>query len=317
MGPIAITFDVSNVLPDDITGGERIAISAWLFFPDDITKLHAKPTVMTLVHGGSYDKRYFHCEIPGHTDYSAAQYLAELGNIVLVPDLLGVGDSAKAANQKKATRHIVALANHAADIECYRRLKEGRLHSSLPAFDTFTKVGVGHSMGGMQIITQQAEHKTYDGVMILGFTTIGVHFSINGNRVPAKVTPLDAPIADYTEGGRAYLHETFHWDDIPPEIIAFDDSLEVPTPSTIGLSALRSREIAKDAARIETPVFVCMGERDVSPDAHAETANYKHSRDVTLHILVRSGHCHNFASTRHILWNRMHDWSRWLNAHQQ
>ncbi len=310
MGPISLAFDVSAALPAEITGGQCIEIAAWLFFPDDLTKLGARPVVMTLLSGGSYDRRYFHLEIPGHSDYSAAEHLAALGNIVLVADHLGVGASSKAADQKKATRQIVALACHAAMTQCYERLRAGNLHAKLPAFADFVKIGAGHSMGGMQIITQQAEYATYDAVMILGFTTLGVHFTINGKRVRANDPPPNDSVDDYTQGGREYLHETFHWDDVAADIIAFDNALAVPTPSMLGLEALRSSLVARDAARIEAPVFICMGECDVSPDPHAEIINYKRSRDIMLYILPNSGHCHNFSSTRHQLWHRMQRWVR-------
>lgn len=123
MNPISISLDVTASLPDEITGGHCITIAAWLFFPNDLRKLGEKPVVMTLLSGGSYDRRYFHLEIPGHSDYSVAEHLAALGNIVLVADHLGVGDSSKAADQKQATRQIVALACHAAMTQCYQRLR--------------------------------------------------------------------------------------------------------------------------------------------------------------------------------------------------
>ena len=310
MNPIAIAFDVTDALPVEITGSNRISIAAWLFLPDERFELGDSPVVMSLLHGGSYDKRYFHCEIPDHADYSAARYLAQRGIIVFVPDLLGVGATSKAVDQTMATRQMVALANHAAENQLYQRLQDGSLHHRLPPIADIVKIGVGHSMGGMQVITQQTENSTYDAVMILGFTTIGVHFTVHGQHVRAKEPPPDEFFGEYLQGSREHLHETFHWPDVPDEIVAFDDALAVPTPSTMGLAALRSSLIAADAAHIDVPVFLCMGERDVSPDPHAEVSNYKNSHDVTLFILPKSGHCHNFASTRHLLWQCKHAWAQ-------
>jgi alpha-beta hydrolase superfamily lysophospholipase len=91
-----------------------------------------KPVTMALLNGGSYDKRYFHIEIPGHPGYSAAQHLAALGNIVLALDHLGVGESTRVPSQKKATRHIVARANHAAVTQFYELLQSGDLSPNLP-----------------------------------------------------------------------------------------------------------------------------------------------------------------------------------------
>lgn len=310
MGPIAASFDVTAALPAEVCGAERIVIAAWLFLPDDLAKLGPEPVVMTLLSGGSYDKRYYHVEIPGHPGYSAGEYLANLGNIVLVPDHLGVGESSRLPVQAQATRQMVALANHAAVGQLAERLRRGKVHPSLPPIAAFHNIGGGHSMGGMQTITQQAEYATYDAVMILGYTADGVHMTINGQLIRADTLPGEPPSGDYLKGSRDFLHEGFHWSDVPAEVIAADDALAVETPALIGMQSIRTGVVAEDAARIEAPVYLCLGERDVSPDPHAEPAYYKRCRDFTLHILPKSGHCQNFASTRQIMWNRMHAWAR-------
>jgi hypothetical protein len=46
----------------------------------------------------------------------------------------------------------------------------------------------------------------------------------------------------------------------------------------------------------------------MSPDWLAEPAFYKSSNDITLLRLPRTGHCHNFAPTRHLLWDRLDGW---------
>jgi pimeloyl-ACP methyl ester carboxylesterase len=310
MGPIALSFDVTTALPAAVTAGRRISIAAWLFVPDDRAKLGSEPVTMTLLSGGSYDKRYFHIQVPGRSGYSAAEHLAALGNIVLVPDHLGVGESTRVPEQQRATRQIVALANHAATQQFFERLRSGKLHPQLPALPGFLKIGGGHSLGGMQTIVQQAEFRSYDAVMILGYTAEGVHFTMGGRRLRAAdfLPPGDGP--DYTTNNRAALHEGFHWEDVPADVIAADDALAVETPSVIGLDSIRTRVVADDAARITVPVYICLGERDVSPDPHAEPAHYRACRDLTLHVLPRSGHCQNFASTRQVMWNRMHLWAR-------
>jgi pimeloyl-ACP methyl ester carboxylesterase len=264
---------------------------------------------MTLLAGGSYDKRYHHAVIPGHPGYSAAEHLAALGNIVLLTDHLGVGESARLPDQKKATRQVVALANHAAATEFYRRLSDSSLDASLPALGNFARIGGGHSMGGMQTIIQQANHHTYDGVMIMGYTADGVHMTMNGQLVrAAQFIPETSP--DYTTPDRSSLREGFHWEDVPDAVVAADDALAVQTPANIGLDSIRTGIVREEAARIDVPVYICLGERDVSPDPHAEPAYYRASRDITLHLLPRSAHCQTFAGTRHRMWDRMHDWSQ-------
>ena len=313
MGHIALSFDVTAALPVEVTEGKRINITAWLFFPNDLHKLSDKPVTMVLLNGGSYDKRYYHIEITGHPGYSTAQHLAELGNIVLVPDHLGMGESTRVPDQKKATRHIVALANHAAITQFYTRLQSGDLHRNLPAIPHFIKIGAGHSMGGMQTIVQQAAHASYDAVMMLGYTAQGVHFTMAGKKLrAADFLPQTSP--DYTTNDRAKLREGFYWHDVPAEVIAADDAIAVETPANIGLDSIRTGIIVDAAANIDVPVYICLGERDVSPDPHAEPSYFKRSWDITLHILPRSAHCQNFASTRHEMWNRMHAWAHSISV---
>ena len=310
MGPIELSFDVTNALPADLVAGQRVLMAAWLFMPDDLRKLGAKPVTLTLLPGGSYDKRYFHPWIPGHEGYSAASHLAQLGNIVLLPDHLGVGESTRLANQKQATRQIVALANHAAVSQFYDRLARGEVHPSLAPIARFTKIGGGHSLGAMQTIVQQATHRSYDGVMILGYTADAVHLTIGGKKLRAADFITNDEPPDYSTSDRAMLHEGFYFEDVPAAVISADDAQAVETPTSIGLDSIRTGIVREDAAKIDAPVYICLGERDVSPDPYLEPTYYRRSTDITLHILPRSGHCQNFAGTRQQMWNRMHAWAR-------
>jgi len=155
-----LSFDVTAALPADVTLGEPVEIVARLFLPPTPPK--GRASILTLLHGGSYDWRYFHVEVPGHPGYSMAQDLAARGHIVLALDQLGVGESSRPAAPRKALREVVAKASHAAMTEAYARLGAGTLDPRLPPSPGLLKVGVGHSMGGMQVITEQANEQTYD-----------------------------------------------------------------------------------------------------------------------------------------------------------
>jgi len=305
--PIDLRLDVAGALPEAITGGEPLHIATWVFLPDVMPVV---PTVVTLFSGGTYDRRYYHFEVPGRSDYSMAEYLRARGHIVVLPDLLGVGNSDRAKVQMQATREVAAAASHAAVEQVYARLSQGSLIDWLPPLERFVKVGGGHSMGGFMTITQQAAHRTFDLCLILGYTADAVHLTIGGQMVRADAGGLDTSQPDYGRSKRSLLRETFHWEDVPADVLAVDDALAVDVPYVIGAQAATADIVRDDAARIEVPIYINLGERDVSPDPHAEPGFYRASRDITLHILPRSAHCQNFANTRVEMYDRIDRWVR-------
>lgn len=314
MAYISVSIDVTHALPADVTDGAEVEIGAWIFPPDPDASPDI-PSTITLLNGGTYDKRYFHFEVSGRNDYSAAEALAERGHLVILPDHLGISDSSRLPDQKKATRRIAALANHAAITEIYRRLQAGTLDPSLPAMPNFVKAGGGHSMGGCQSLAQQAEFATYDRLLILGFTAIGVHADVNGERIPMEqVSP--APMEDYIFTRHRDLAgmAAFHWNDVPADVLEVDDQLSVPVPRELAAASTSMGIATQDAGKIRVPVYICLGEKDVSPRPHDEPQYYHASRDVTLHILPSSGHCQSFASTRMQMVDRIDGWLRSLSG---
>jgi len=241
-----------------------------------------------------------------------AQDLAARGHIVLALDQLGVGESSRPAAPRKALREVVAKASHAAMTEAYARLGAGTLDPRLPPLPDLLKVGVGHSMGGMQVITEQANYQTYDLVAVLGHSNFGAYIEVNGK--PEKnAAPFDPASPDYKTLDRERVMRSFHWDETPAAVMAADAAIAVQYPAILGWQAQQgSTDI--DAGRITTPVFLVIGERDVSPDDIAEVGFYKRSPDITFMRLERSAHCHNFAPTRAKLWSRLHGWIAGLAA---
>lgn len=305
--PIDLRIDVSGALPVGITGGEPLEIAAWVFLPDALPE---RPTVISLQSGGTYDRRYFHIDVPGRTDYSCAEYLRARGHVVILTDYLGIGASGRAKDQMLADRQVCAVANHAALSQIYAGLRDGTVSPGFPALPQFCKAGGGHSMGGFQTITQQAAHRTYDLCLILGYTAFGVQLTVGGQMVSADPGKLDPTQPDYSLRDRAFLRSTFHWENVPDDVIAVDDSLLVEVPYVLSMQSITEGIVRDDAAAIEVPVYINLGERDVSPDPHAEPGFYRASKDITLHILPRSGHCQNFAETRIEMFDRIDRWVR-------
>ena len=68
-------------------------------------------------------------------------------------------------------------------------------------------------------------------------------------------------------------------------------------------------EGARFAAKLECRAFLGFGDHDIPPTPHDDVAFYPASNDVTLYVLRDSAHCHNFASTRAQLWDRIALWA--------
>lgn len=276
--PVALRADVSTA-----TGLPGAAVAGWSFTPPTEPE-----TVAVCLHGGGYDKRYWHFTAPSFPGFSMSEHFVGRGVAVVALDTLGMGESSRPERIDELTLEVAAAAHD----QAVRELRE--------RFPRATIVGIGHSLGGMLALAQQARHRSYDRLAILGWSarTINVeleadHFLVDG---------------DYRWLNRRRVHHLFHWDDVPQELIAADDANLVPTPRTLEDAAFQPGISEAHASTIDVPLFIGLGERDVSHDPHGEPALYTRARDITLYVLPRSGHCHTFASTRTLLWDRLLAW---------
>jgi alpha-beta hydrolase superfamily lysophospholipase len=308
MGYIATLIDVTAGVAEEISQGERLFVAAWIFVPRATKRADGKDVVFAFLNGATYDKRYWHVSVPGSSGYSMAEYLQERGNIVVLLDHLGVGESSRPLNGHLIDRHVAARASQMAVTEIFNRLVEGTLDPAVPPLPQFIRVGVGHSMGGMQLITQQASYRTFDRVVITGYTAIGVHMVQNGEHKSGYLGPMDYAQPKYITVSHDIVRETFFPPDIADEVLAVDKALTVHVPYALIVQSSTAGIIAREAGEIDVPVYILLGEVDVSPDPHSEPSYYRRSPHVTLHVLKGSGHCQVFASTRVEMFERIDHW---------
>jgi pimeloyl-ACP methyl ester carboxylesterase len=67
-----------------------------------------------------------------------------------------------------------------------------------------------------------------------------------------------------------------------------------------------------EMAAIDVPVFLALGEHDIAGDPHTIPACFTACRDFTLFVLPGTGHNHNVAPDRELLWERFVRWVRQL-----
>lgn len=318
----------------DITGRFKLPgkfeIASTAFLPDPAT-LGARPVAMFAFPGGGYSRGYYDMHFAGHQNYSEAEFHAGRGAIFVALDHLGVGESTLSANKTMAIEDIAA-ANDAAVREIMARIEAGTLAEGYPAVKSFFKVGIGQSMGGGLTLLMQGLHRTYQAIGVFGYSAIHTQLPQPGgkaganeyaNKLGRDVDPTRLDFVDSSQGTNFVY--PFHWEDVPKDILDADMAGGYPIRKTAPpwgsttipncvIAMMSPGFVAKEAASVEVPVLMGMGERDTCPDPMAEPSAFKHAQDVSVFIVRRMAHMHNFAGTRRLLWQRLLDWSRMVAA---
>jgi pimeloyl-ACP methyl ester carboxylesterase len=286
--------------------GEPAQLAGWWYEPAE----HAeRPCTFVCFPGGTYTHGYFDLDVPGHDEYSFARYVTTRGHTVVAFDNLGTGASTRPDTETGIDRQALGAA---VAVDAVR----ARTPSGVPV------VGVGHSMGGYVVMLQQAAAGTCDAVAILGTTNGRVAIidlpdelvaaaAVGPEAREVLVGQVVAAMPDlYMEGARGPLLAAFHQDDVPAAVIEADTAGTVTVVPRLAAAQSTVPSFTIEAAgAITAPVLLAFGERDVTVDPHQEPAAYSSSDDVTLVVLRGSSHCHNMATTRTVLWDRLLSWA--------
>jgi pimeloyl-ACP methyl ester carboxylesterase len=310
----SLTFDVTGAVGSD----EHLTQKAWLFLPERPADACA---VLLCLAGGTYDKHYWHIDIDGYPGYSFAEHLGDSGYVVIAVDHLGIGDSTDPIASGPVGLGLLAKGDAEVARQVRERLRHGDLHEDLPPTNA-PLIGVGHSMGACLTTMVQVTTHPYDAVVLLGYgvqitnvyqdtpdaaeleeriqQTIEVSCQLTGAK------PTDA----HLYAPRGYLADLFYAGEVPQDVIDADTAVQSRTPLRAAAEVTTPGMVERYAHQVDVPLFLGFGAAlDVSPNPYAEPANYTGSPDVTLHLVPSSGHCHNFASHRTQLWDRI---ARWL-----
>lgn len=294
MRSIELRVDITDVI--DI--GEPGAIAATLHLPDEIAE-GAALELIAAIHGGGYTRGYWHPRYTGFSGYSFAEDMAARGYGVLAFDMLGMGESARPDDESRLSRAKAAAAHHHVVTDVAAGLRDGRWASA----GRIATTGIGHSMGGMMVIAQQGRHRSFDRLAALGWANQPM---VLGDTDPATMAKAIAP--GYLATPRETMRALFYWPDVPLALVEADEAAGSTTPACLGRDALTPGIVHADAAAMTCPVFLMHGQIDTSPDPLGEARYFRASRDVTVMTLEETAHCHNFATLRHRLWDRLDRW---------
>lgn len=317
-------FDLTVTTP-----GGRIAATTFLPDPSELTD---HPVAVFALPGGGYSRGYFDIHTDGGGDYSQAEFHAARGRIFIALDHLGVGDS---STQGLDSMRIEDIADTNADAvgQIADMLRSGGLPVDYPPLPNVRLVGIGQSMGGGVTVLMQARRSSFDAIGVLGYSA---RHTVLPQRTEAerqkgitdrgRQSGRDADVqtlslAESAASTEDYVYP-FHWEDVDADLIAADMGNGYPirevtppwgsaTLPNCVISMLSPGFIEDEANAITVPVFIGVGERDVVPDPRQEPSAYGAASDLTLALVPRMAHMHNFASTRRQLWDRI---ERWMTA---
>ncbi len=289
--------------------GPSRTLAATVHLPDD-DRLRASPPVLIALPGGGYTRHYFDLREPG---YSEAEHHVARGVVVVAIDHLRVGDS-EIPELEEASLAACAAANHAVVGTMLARLRDGALADGVPAIAPAAVIGCGQSMGGHIGLLMQANHKSFDGLALLGSSVVATRLPARNKESEVCLLGHEDPMqgmAGLTGFDFAYA---FHWEDVPAHLVEADmagqrGSGAVPywrsatTPNAGG--GMLPGHLSGAAATVTVPTLIGMGERDVCQDTLRESAAYMSTRDLAVFVAPRMAHMHNFAGTRGLMWRRL------------
>jgi alpha-beta hydrolase superfamily lysophospholipase len=334
--PIELQIDVTN----HVDLGMAAHTAATVFLPEP-GELVDPPVVCFAFPGGGYSRRYFSFDMPEDAGGGQAGWHVARGWIFVACDHLGFGDST-VPEGNVLNYDNVALGNKATVEAVMERLARADLVDDYPSIHQAVKLGIGQSMGGCFTIVLQGQHGTFDAIASLGFS--GIHTLVPGRPGGPSIPwpwflrgadletspPLNAAALVPGDGQAAQpamdehpFQWAFHYDDEPADIVAADMAANTggalppwrsATTPACGTYMVAPGTVATEAAAINVPVLLAMGERDVVPNPWMEPFAFRSSPDITLFVCPRMAHMHNFASTRHRFWARIHAWGSGVAA---
>ena len=277
-----------------------------------------RPVALVCLPGGGMNRQYFDlCAKDGKPDamsFSFARQMAARGFIVVTMDYLGIGDSDRPADGYALTPEVLAKASAHALGQVLNDLR-----AQIPALTT---LGIGHSMGAMMTVLQQAAHHQHAGIALLGFSTRGLpeyllpearelaaqgHDAIRARLVEfARKTFVESypVIKQSTQSSNFYAGDKA--DPRAASIIKPATAHMLPVPAFM---SMLPGNVAPEAAQIDVPVFLGLGELDIAGPPNEIPAAFPASPAVSLHIWPATGHSHFLFPARTELFEQIADWA--------
>jgi pimeloyl-ACP methyl ester carboxylesterase len=309
--PVRIEFDVTAVAP----AGATVEVGD-LFLPEGATEA-ASVDLVVCVPGGGMTRRWFDLpeSLPGR--WSLARHLADdHGLAVLTLDHLGTGDSPSPDDPYTLIPRVVAAVHAHVVAEAVARLRAGDLVTGVGPMTVGRVVGCGHSMGAMITVQQQARHRSYDAVVLLGFGGAGLPEHLNdeerGYAGDLDELELALPTLVAARFGGALAPSKREVRERPAgEPLIPGDLLGPATGALLTLGGLTSMipgTSDREMAAIDVPVLAAVGENDIVREVERLPLLFSSTPELTEFVLPGSGHNHVIAAERLLLFDEIGRW---------
>lgn len=311
-----LVLPVSLTLPAE----GPLHIAATLYRPET----PAEPSIaLVCLPGGGMNRRYFDLRAEGDDSFSFAREMQSRGFIVITMDHLGIGESSRPADGYALDTDVIARAN----AEALQHILEGLRSGAYGTPCAPLTVGVGHSMGAMMTLVQQAQHHQHAAIVLMGFSTRGLP-----QYAPPEVAALAGDPIKLREAAATMARRIFR--EPYPRVQGNSQSRSIfggnaADPRGVAALKVASGEpllpvgaahsmlpdnVASEAAAIDVPVYLALGERDMAGPPHEAPAAFKASREVALQVLDSTGHAHFLFAARRRLFEHLAIWTRYVVA---
>lgn len=315
--PVGIEFDVTAVAP----AGATVEVGD-LFLPDDAAE-RSSIDLVVCVPGGGMTRRWFDLpeSLPGR--WSLARHLVDDHRLaVLTLDHLGTGDSPPPDDPYTLIPRVVAAVHAHVVADAVARLRAGQLVPGLGPVAVGRLVGCGHSMGAMIIVQQQARHRSYDGVALLGFGGAGLPEHLNdeerGYAGDLDELELALPTLVAARFGGALTPSKREVRERPAGAPLTPGDLLGPATGALltlgGLTSMIPGTSDREMAAIDVPVLVAVGENDIVREVERLPQLFSSTPELTEFVVPGSGHNHVIAAERLLLFDELGRWVRGLSA---
>lgn len=305
-----------------IEGDSASEIAVEVYWPEQITR----PQVLFCVPGGGMNRRYFDLGGKADSRFSFARQMAARGFVSVLVDPPALGDSDRPEDGHALTPALITRLLAQVHARVMDDLGAGAIDGHLAAMHGLISVGVGHSMGAMLTVLQQATHQSHDAVVLLGFGTRGLPQFLPPQARPLlenveawraalptlakSAFPASYPVL-HSDGGEAGLFGSTHADPAGVKALKSANDVMLPVPA---LMSLFPGNVAPECADIRVPIYLGIGERDMVGEPEKVPASFPASRDVTLQVLPQTGHSHFLFPAREQLFDGIADWAAKLES---